>query len=62
MGREDREELRRRREELLKKLEISAKINPLAKLVIAGKIREGDTITADKAAPDKGEALAFKKT
>jgi ATP-dependent Clp protease ATP-binding subunit ClpB len=37
--------------------------NPLAKLLIAGKIREGDTVTADKAAGDKdGEALTFKKS
>ena len=35
--------------------------NPLAKLVIAGKIREGDTVTADKAAGKDGEALSFKK-
>ncbi|GHV93707.1 chaperone protein ClpB [Spirochaetia bacterium] len=35
--------------------------NPLAKLVIAGKIREGDTVTADKAA-DGEEALTFKKS
>jgi ATP-dependent Clp protease ATP-binding subunit ClpB len=35
--------------------------NPLAKLVIAGKVREGDTITADRAA-DGGEALVFKKS
>jgi ATP-dependent Clp protease ATP-binding subunit ClpB len=32
--------------------------NPLAKLVIAGKIREGDTVTADRAAA--GEGLEFK--
>jgi ATP-dependent Clp protease ATP-binding subunit ClpB len=31
--------------------------NPLAKAVIAGKIKEGDTITADK----EGEGLSFKK-
>jgi len=31
--------------------------NPLAKLVIAGKIREGDTVTAEKA--KSGEALEF---
>jgi ATP-dependent Clp protease ATP-binding subunit ClpB len=35
--------------------------NPLAKLVIAGTIREGDTVTADKAAGKSGEALVFKK-
>jgi ATP-dependent Clp protease ATP-binding subunit ClpB len=34
--------------------------NPLAKLVIAGKIKEGDTITADKSPADKGEELAFR--
>ncbi|MDR0289995.1 MAG: AAA family ATPase, partial [Treponema sp.] len=31
--------------------------NPLAKLVIAGKIKDGDTVTADKA--DSGEGLGF---
>jgi ATP-dependent Clp protease ATP-binding subunit ClpB len=41
--------------------------NPLAKLVIAGKIKEGDTVTADKAQGEKkggenGEALSFKKS
>jgi ATP-dependent Clp protease ATP-binding subunit ClpB len=41
--------------------------NPLAKLVIAGKIREGETVTADKAQGDRknadnGEALSFKKS
>jgi ATP-dependent Clp protease ATP-binding subunit ClpB len=41
--------------------------NPLAKLIIAGKIREGDTVTADKAGADKktadsGETLSFKKS
>jgi ATP-dependent Clp protease ATP-binding subunit ClpB len=39
--------------------------NPLAKLVISGKIREGDAVTADKARDGKpannGEALTFKK-
>jgi ATP-dependent Clp protease ATP-binding subunit ClpB len=34
--------------------------NPLAKQVIGGIIREGDTVTADAAA-DKGEGLIFKK-
>jgi ATP-dependent Clp protease ATP-binding subunit ClpB len=33
--------------------------NPLAKAIIAGKIKEGDTITADRG--KDGEALAFKK-
>jgi ATP-dependent Clp protease ATP-binding subunit ClpB len=34
--------------------------NPLAKAIIAGKIKEGDTISAD--CPEKGEeALVFKK-
>jgi ATP-dependent Clp protease ATP-binding subunit ClpB len=32
--------------------------NPLAKLVIAGKIKEGSTVTADR--PDKGEDLVFR--
>jgi ATP-dependent Clp protease ATP-binding subunit ClpB len=32
--------------------------NPLAKLVIAGKIKEGDTVTADKAA--SGDGLVFR--
>jgi ATP-dependent Clp protease ATP-binding subunit ClpB len=38
--------------------------NPLAKLVIAGKIREGDTVTADKtpAGSKDGETLMFKKS
>jgi ATP-dependent Clp protease ATP-binding subunit ClpB len=36
--------------------------NPLAKLVIAGNIREGDTVTADKAAGGKsGDVLSFTK-
>jgi hypothetical protein len=36
--------------------------NPLAKLVIAGKFREGDTVAVDKSPDGKdGEALAFKK-
>ncbi|MDR0474208.1 MAG: AAA family ATPase, partial [Treponema sp.] len=35
--------------------------NPLAKLVIAGNIREGDTVSADKAPDNKGEAIVFKK-
>jgi ATP-dependent Clp protease ATP-binding subunit ClpB len=34
--------------------------NPLAKLVIAGKIKEGDTITADRGPADKGEGLVFR--
>jgi ATP-dependent Clp protease ATP-binding subunit ClpA len=35
--------------------------NPLAKAIIAGKIKEGETITADS--PEKGEeALVFKKS
>jgi ATP-dependent Clp protease ATP-binding subunit ClpB len=35
--------------------------NPLAKLVIAGKIKEGDTVTADRSPADKGgEGLVFK--
>ncbi|GHV92021.1 chaperone protein ClpB [Spirochaetia bacterium] len=37
--------------------------NPLAKLIIAGKIKEGDTVTADKAPADSKEGgLAFKKS
>jgi ATP-dependent Clp protease ATP-binding subunit ClpB len=37
--------------------------NPLAKLVIAGKIHEGDTVTADKSPDNKaGEPLVFKKS
>jgi ATP-dependent Clp protease ATP-binding subunit ClpB len=35
---------------------------PLAKLVIAGKIKEGDTVTADKAEGKDGEALTFKRS
>jgi ATP-dependent Clp protease ATP-binding subunit ClpB len=36
--------------------------NPLAKLIIAGSFREGDTVTADAAPESKnGEALIFKK-
>jgi ATP-dependent Clp protease ATP-binding subunit ClpB len=36
--------------------------NPLAKAIIAGKIKEGDTVTADKASESKGESpLAFRK-
>jgi ATP-dependent Clp protease ATP-binding subunit ClpB len=34
--------------------------NPLAKAIIAGKIKEGDVITADKSGKD-GETLSFKK-
>ena len=40
--------------------------NPLAKLIISGKIREGETVTADKAPEsknaDNGEALSFRKS
>ncbi|MDR1411666.1 MAG: ATP-dependent chaperone ClpB [Spirochaetaceae bacterium] len=37
--------------------------NPLAKAIIAGKIREGDTVTADKGAGENnGEVLSFSKT
>ncbi|GHU10216.1 chaperone protein ClpB [Spirochaetia bacterium] len=40
--------------------------NSLAKAIIAGKIHEGDTVTADKAHPrgktEDGEGLIFKKT
>ncbi|MDR2619425.1 MAG: ATP-dependent chaperone ClpB [Treponema sp.] len=36
--------------------------NPLAKAIIAGKIKEGDLITADRNAANDGEALSFKKT
>ncbi|MDR1929641.1 MAG: ATP-dependent chaperone ClpB [Treponema sp.] len=35
--------------------------NPLAKAIIAGKIQEGDTVTADRNAAAAGEALTFKK-
>jgi ATP-dependent Clp protease ATP-binding subunit ClpB len=36
--------------------------NPLAKAIIAGKIKEGDTITADRNPAEKGgEGLVFKK-
>ncbi|MCL2879033.1 MAG: AAA family ATPase, partial [Treponema sp.] len=36
--------------------------NPLAKLIISGKIREGATVTADKSAdPKPGQALVFKE-
>jgi ATP-dependent Clp protease ATP-binding subunit ClpB len=34
--------------------------NPLAKLVIAGKIKEGDTVTADRGPADKDEGLVFR--
>jgi ATP-dependent Clp protease ATP-binding subunit ClpB len=34
--------------------------NPLAKAIIAGKIKDGDIITADKGGKE-GEALSFKK-
>jgi ATP-dependent Clp protease ATP-binding subunit ClpB len=37
--------------------------NPLAKAIIAGKIKEGDTVTADKNSESRGgEALSFKKS
>ena len=36
--------------------------NPLAKAIIAGKIKEGDVITADKNGEKGGEALSFKKS
>ncbi|MDR1374564.1 MAG: ATP-dependent chaperone ClpB [Treponema sp.] len=37
--------------------------NPLAKAIIAGKINEGDTVTADKNGEGRGgEALSFKKS
>jgi ATP-dependent Clp protease ATP-binding subunit ClpA len=36
--------------------------NPLAKLIIAGKIKEGDTVTADKAADSRDGGLSFKKS
>jgi ATP-dependent Clp protease ATP-binding subunit ClpB len=36
--------------------------NPLAKAIIAGKIKEGDQITADRNAAKDGEVLSFKKT
>ena len=36
--------------------------NPLAKLIIAGKIREGDMVTADKKTTGGGEELVFKKS
>jgi ATP-dependent Clp protease ATP-binding subunit ClpB len=36
--------------------------NPLAKAIIAGKIKEGDTVTADKSDDKSGEALSFKKS
>jgi ATP-dependent Clp protease ATP-binding subunit ClpB len=36
--------------------------NPLAKAIIAGKIREGDTVTADRGSgKDGAEALSFTK-
>jgi ATP-dependent Clp protease ATP-binding subunit ClpB len=35
--------------------------NPLAKLIIAGKIKEGDTVNVDQAA-EKEEGLSFKKS
>ena len=36
--------------------------NPLAKAIIAGKIKEGDAVTADKNAEKGGETLSFKKS
>jgi ATP-dependent Clp protease ATP-binding subunit ClpB len=36
--------------------------NPLAKAIIAGKIKEGDAIVADKSAEKSSEALSFKKS
>ncbi|MCL2206429.1 MAG: type VI secretion system ATPase TssH, partial [Treponema sp.] len=36
--------------------------NPLAKAIIAGKIKEGDIVTADKNGSGEGEALSFKKS
>jgi ATP-dependent Clp protease ATP-binding subunit ClpB len=36
--------------------------NPLAKAIIAGKIKEGDTVTADKNSEKGSEALSFKKS
>jgi len=36
--------------------------NPLAKAVIAGKIKEGDIVTADKNTEKGGEALSFRKS
>jgi len=36
--------------------------NPLAKHMISGVIKEGDTVIADTAAEGKGEALTFKKS
>jgi len=35
--------------------------NPLAKAIIAGKVKEGDTVIADRSA-EKGETLSFKKS
>jgi ATP-dependent Clp protease ATP-binding subunit ClpB len=35
--------------------------NPLAKLIISGKIKDGDVITAGRNTDPKGEALVFKK-
>jgi ATP-dependent Clp protease ATP-binding subunit ClpB len=36
--------------------------NPLAKAIIAGKIKEGDIVTADRNTEKGGEALTFKKS
>jgi ATP-dependent Clp protease ATP-binding subunit ClpB len=36
--------------------------NPLAKAIIAGKIKEGDTVTADRNSEKGSEALSFKKS
>jgi ATP-dependent Clp protease ATP-binding subunit ClpB len=36
--------------------------NPLAKAIISGKIKEGDTVTADKNSETGGEALLFRKS
>jgi ATP-dependent Clp protease ATP-binding subunit ClpB len=36
--------------------------NPLARAIIAGKIKEGDAVTVDKNSTEKEEALVFKKS
>jgi len=36
--------------------------NPLAKAIISGKIKEGDTVTVDKNSETGGEALSFRKS
>ena len=36
--------------------------NPLAKAIIAGKVKEGDVVSSDRNSEKGGEALVFKKS